>query len=68
MKNIYLILSFIISVSSFSQNKEPNGNIFKNSPYVETVRNLMNTYSTNNIKIKKAYQEVSEDNLFFRMR
>ena len=41
--------------------------IFKNSPYVETVRNLMNTYSTNNIKkIKKAYQEVSEDNLFFR--
>ena len=67
MKNIYLILCFIISVSCFSQNKEPNGTIFKNSPYVETVRNLMNTYSTNNIKkIKKAYQEVSEDNLFFR--
>ena len=67
MKIIYLILCFLISVSSFCQNKESNGAIFKNGPYVESVRNLMNTYSTNNIKkIKKAYQKVSEDNLFFR--
>ena len=67
MKKNYSILCFLISVNSFSQNKESNGTIFKNGPYVETVRNLMNTYSTNSIeKIKKAYQKVSEDNLFFR--
>ena len=67
MKKNYLILCFLISLNSLSQNKESNGTIFKNSPYVETVRNLMNTYSTNNIKkIKRAYQKVSVDNLFFR--
>ena len=67
MKNFYLILCFLISLNSFSQNKESNGTIFKNGPCVEIVRNLMNTYSTNNIKkIKKAYQKVSVDNLFFR--
>ena len=67
MKNIYLILCFLIYLNSFSQNKESNGTIFKNGPYVEIVRNLMNTYLTNNIKkIKKAYQKISEDNLFFR--
>ena len=67
MKKNYFILCFIISVNSFSQNKESNGTIFKNGPYVETVRNLMNTYSTNSIeKIKKAYQKASEDIVFFR--
>ena len=63
----YFIQCFLISAISFSQNKESNGTIFKNGPYVEIVRNLMNTYSTNNIKkIKKAYQKFSVDNLFFR--
>ena len=67
MKKKYFILCFLIYVNSFSQNKESNGTIFKNGPYVETVRSLMNTYSTNNIeKIKKEYQRISEDNLFFR--
>ena len=67
MKKKYFILCFLIYINSFSQNKESNGTIFKNGPYVETVRSLMNTYSTNNIeKIKKAYQKISEDNLFFR--
>ena len=67
MKKFYFILCFLICLNSLSQNKESNGTIFKNGPYVETVRNLMNTYSTNNIKeIKKAYQNVSVDNLFFR--
>ena len=67
MKNLYLILCLLLSFDSFSQNKEFNGTIFKNSPYVETVRKLMNTYSTNDIKkINNAYKEVSEDNLFFR--
>ena len=56
MKNIYLILCFLISLNSFSQSKESNGTIFKNGPCVEIVRNLMNTYSTNNInKIKKVF-------------
>jgi len=67
MKKNYFILCFLISFNSFPRNKEFSGTIFKNGPYVETVRNLMNTYSTNSIeKIKKAYQKVSEENLFFR--
>ncbi len=67
MKKNYIIICLLISFISFSQSKESNGAIFKNGFYVETVRTLMNTYLTNNIKkIKKAYQKVSVDNITFR--
>ena len=44
------ILFLIFSFKSFSQEKENNGTIYKNGPYVEAVRNLMNIYKTNYIK------------------
>ena len=67
MRLLITILFSIFSFKSFSQEKENNGTIYKNGPYVEAVRNLMNIYKTNNIKkIKKAYEKISVDKLVFR--
>ena len=67
MRLLVIILFLIFSFKSFSQEKENNGTIYKNGPYVEAVRNLMNIYKTNNIKkIKKAYEKISVDKIVFR--
>ena len=50
MRLLVTILLIIFSIKSFSQEKENNGTIYKNGPYVEAVRNLMNVYKTNSIK------------------
>ena len=67
MKKSCLLIFSLISLLSFSQKKEINGNIYKNGMYVDEVKALMNTYKTNSIKeIKKAYKKISVDNLIFR--
>ena len=42
MRLFVTILLIIFSIKSFSQVKENNGTIYKNGPYVEAVKNLMN--------------------------
>ena len=62
------ILFLIFSFKSFSQEKENNGTIYKNGPYVEAVRNLMNIYKTNNIKkIKKLIRKYLLISLYLEM-
>lgn len=66
MKKLILFI-LITPLISFSQEKEMNGTLYKNGPYVEAVRTLMNAYKSNNVKdVRNAYEKISTENIVFR--
>ncbi|MBN97462.1 MAG: hypothetical protein CMC56_06100 [Flavobacteriaceae bacterium] len=65
MKKLILFI-LITPLISFSQEKEMNGTLYKNGPYVEAVRTLMNAYKSNNVKdVRNAYEKISTENIVF---
>lgn len=62
------ILFLIFSFKSFSQEKENNGTIYKNGPYVEAVRNLMYIRPIILRKLKKLTRKYLLISLYLEMR